>query len=152
MSKEIVPKDYKRSLEVIMRENPTMTGADLLAEQEYDLACYKLYQDKKNEANLELVDKLLKERYYRLQYKSSSKLTIFLSIESARLNSDSLVLISGTQSKMSCRGSSFNVDTNQPFTELYKSMFGYGDHCEVTAITEEHYYKFFQSVGELFNI
>lgn len=152
MKKELVPQDYKRSLEVIARENPTMTGAELLAEQEYDLACYQLYIDNKNATNRELIDKILKERYYKFQYKSSSKLTLFLSIESARLNSDNLVVVSGVKSRISCKGSEFLVETGLPFTDIYKSLVGYGDNVEVTAITEEHYYKFFRSVGELFDI
>ena len=151
MKKELVPKDYKRSLEVIARENPTMTGAELLAEQEYDIACYQLYKDNKDAANLELIDKIIKERYYKIKYKSSSTLTLFLFIESARINSDSLVVISGVQSKISCHGSEFHVETGLPFTNIYKSLIGSGEHVEVTAITEEHYNKFFQSVGELFD-
>ena len=151
MSKEIVPKEYKRSLEVIMRENPMMTGAELLAEQEYDLACYQLYQDNKDASNLELIDKILKEKYYKVKYKSTG-LTVFAYIESAKLNGASRVVISGTKSRLYCNGASFNLETNESFIQLYKSMFPDGDIAEITAITEEHYNKFFQSVGELFNI
>jgi hypothetical protein len=152
MSKKIVPKKYQRSLEEIIRENPKMTGEELLAEQGYERACYKLYEDNKEASNLELIDKILKERYYKFKYKSSNGLTVFAYIESAKVNGASLVVISGTKSVISCSGPSFNLETNQPFTQLYKSMFSGGKHVEITAITEETYNKFFQSVGELFNI
>lgn len=151
MSKEIIPKEYQRSLEEIIRENLKMTGEELLVEQEYERACYQLYQDKKDAANLELIDKILKERYYKIKYNSTG-LTVFAYIESAKLNGASLVVISGTKSVISCSGPSFNLQTNESFIQLYKSMFPDGEIAEITAITEEHYNKFFQSVGELFNI
>jgi len=151
MSKEIVPKEYQKSLEEIIRENLKMTGEELLVEQEYERACYQLYQDNMNASNLELIDKILKEKYYKVKYKSTG-LTLFVSIEGAKVNGASMVVISGTKSVISCSGPSFNLQTNESFIQLYKSMFPDGDIAEITAITEEHYNKFFQSVGELFNI
>ena len=57
MKKEqkIVPQDSKRSLELIMRENPNMTSAEIFLEQKHDEDCYNLWEANKNKAKLELI-------------------------------------------------------------------------------------------------
>lgn len=54
-AKTIVPRDYTRSLELIMQENPKMNAKELLAEQEYDKACFELWKTKINKDRLDFI-------------------------------------------------------------------------------------------------
>lgn len=53
--RKLIPQDFTRSLEVIIRDNPKMTGEEILAEQVYDRACFELFQVNKNKAKLDLI-------------------------------------------------------------------------------------------------
>lgn len=54
--KKITPKEYTRSIEVIIQENPNLTGKEILAEQEYDKACFELWKTNINKKQLDFID------------------------------------------------------------------------------------------------
>ncbi len=65
IKRKIVAQDYIRSLEMILRENPTMIAKDILVEQEYDKACVKLWETKRDKRQIELVKSINKILYYK---------------------------------------------------------------------------------------
>lgn len=83
-AKKIVPKEFTRSLEVIIRENPYLTGKEILAEEKHDEACFALYNANRNKAKLDFIKDInTNGGYYKGRFGSDQR--FYYNISNARL-------------------------------------------------------------------
>jgi len=153
MGKTIVPKSSKRSLELIIRDNPTMTGSQIVAEFEYDKHCYEMWQ-RENEAKLyELAADLEVNKFFKITYHCSNNLLTYLKITKTRVM-DSAVYFEAIESKVSTSGNQIFVETQREVTHRRWDNYVTGVKESETCIdiTEEQYEAFQLAVRELYRV
>ncbi len=85
-AKKIVPKHFTRSLEVIIRENPNLTGKEILAEEKYDDACFALYNANKDKDKLDFIKDInTNGGYYKGRFGSDQR--FYYNVSNAKLES-----------------------------------------------------------------
>ena len=55
MKRKVTPKDHTRSIELILRDNPNMTGKEILEEQKHDEACFALWKENRDKDKLDFI-------------------------------------------------------------------------------------------------
>ena len=89
-ARKIVPKHFTRSLEVIIRENPDMTGREILAEEKYDDACFALYNDRMNKTKLDLIKDInTNGGYYKGRFGEDQR--FYYNVTNARLECNTVI-------------------------------------------------------------
>lgn len=158
-NKPIVPKSSKRSLELILRENPNMTAKQILAEQKYDEDCYNMWAQQENAKQLETVEWLKSKRYFKIEYIDTTKLVIYLEITNAQVTIGQFgydVIFDAISSSMSNRSivkepDGINITTKQKETYQYWENYVTGNE-KVTVLTKEQYNTFHTTIDNLYNL
>lgn len=144
-------RDYKRSIETLVREYPKLTGAEILKLRNEDERLFKIWQEHSLKEQYETIKWLLESRYIKIEYPTMiSYLEITsASVEHGDVYFDSIQSIISKNSAASL-GNGFNLST---FRESkYQQWYNHYSGLEkLTVLTKEEYDLFHQLVENLYN-
>lgn len=158
MEKQLTPKSSYRSFETIARQYPHLTATELFAIEANDKACFELWQKQQNKKQLETVDYLNKQKYFKIVYHGNSGLITYLEITKAYLEGNR-VMFDCISSKLSNRAivkepNGINIETLQKesYEQWDNYVTGSSELETVTELTKDQYENFLTAVNNLYNI
>jgi hypothetical protein len=144
-------RDCKRGMDLLVREFPNKTGAEILAIYEQDIVEYNNYLARINKQKLERVQWLKDNPYLKIVYKCGSDLILYLHITDARFQHDE-VIFDAIESKISSNkiigGTGSCIETKRP--DKLRSWYNYyTGNEELIVLTKEQYDEFHEKVENL---
>lgn len=143
-------RNCKRSMDILVRDYPNKTGAEILRIYNQDIEEYNNYVARINKKKLERVQWLKDNPYIKIVYNT---MTAYLQITKAELRSDTVVFdcVKSLISKNNIIGGfGWNIDTkeNDKFQDWHN---WYTGHEVLTVLTKEQYDDFHDKVELLTN-
>lgn len=131
-------RDCKRSMDILVREYPNKTGAEITAIYEQDIQEYNNYVARINKKKLERVQWLKDNPYIRIKY---HKMTTYLHITYAEFKYDEVIfscIKSSISSNSIINGEGYSVNTKEK-EKLCSWHNWYTGNEELTVLTKEQY-------------